>query len=672
MAIQDEYKQLRALFNPSIRGNNTDAILSAIASGTAYLTSSVQQVYPNIYISSAVGQYLDQRLADYGLSRPSNVGLPDDIYSQIGIQVVNRKQVRDLINQLFLAMFGSETTNATSSSSELETYNLVDGDTLQIQFDGAAVQTIIFQSSQFSSIAAAKAQEVADAITQSLRNQGANGSAFVKNDGLGNYVVLLSNTIGPSSSVTVVGGSAQNKLRFPSIRPTTADATTQWTITQAAGGYLRFTWSGGTNPGLAAVQAGDYANIYSSAFSANNRGSFPVVNVQGGLVDVSYFEISNPDGTVQTTAQGTTTGILFFEPEKQTILSKYRYAALFQTEKSLLEIFIPATTKVVRRSRKGSAHLHDPILYSTTSTPGSNLIFDVTFPAPGSIVDGHYITFSNTTNNYFLYFDTTGSNLNIPTVTGAIGIRVITSGLTSALEVATAAAYAVSSVSGFNCVSPTTPTSRIVVTSLGTTVMPVNVNVSGLTLSVYQTGSAPTSVTTATPNPVESFPGLEGPYVYDPTQNFVISSTNTLSSEGYDPDTGRVISVNDSSAFPDAPGYIVIGYGTSHQEGPIPYLARPSNGTLLINPSYRIQKVHPAGTSVCLVAQIGPVQIAKDGSDYPFYITDVVSGRTYAEQLINLVAATGINVLITIIYPGDVGLGKAGTPYSEKTEIWGP
>jgi hypothetical protein len=65
------------------------------------------------------------------------------------------------------------------------------------------------------------------------------------------------------------------------------------------------------------------------------------------------------------------------------------------------------------------------------------------------------------------------------------------------------------------------------------------------------------------------------------------------------------------------------------------------------------------------------VSIDKAGADFPAYLTDVVAGRTYAEKLIKEVAATGINVVITILYPGDEGLSKFWTPFSEKVAIWG-
>lgn len=528
---EKEYKRLRNFLNPAIKGSTTEAVLRSLAAGAGYLIDQIEAVNKQLYIATASEKYLDQRLADYNLVRPSNVGLSDDVFRDIGISVISRKQVRDLIEQLLLAMFGDEATNATSRSSVLETYNLDDGDTLLISFDGQSPVTVAFTTDQFSNINNATAQEVADAITRSLRKQGKTGRAFAKDDGAGGYVVLISDTVGPSSSVVVYGGRAQNVLKFDKIRPTIAGPSTQWTITQVSGGSLRFTWSAGANPGIGKVRVNDYVNIYGTAFDPANRGTYTITEIKGGTVGNAYFEVSNPNGVPEVTNQGTVDAILFFNPVINNLSTKIRFAAAYQTESRLLEVFIPATTKVVRRDRQGAAHLHD---------------------------DG-----------------------------------------------------------------------------------------------------------------LPSADGVEGPYIYDLSQPFVVSSVGTLSTVQIDPDTKRVIFVSDSSDFPDDQGSLILGYGTSHQEGPVPYLARPSNSSLLLNPSYKIKNNHPIGTDVALVAQNGPAVLAKDGTDFSCYITDVVSGRLYAEELINTVAATGISLLITIVYPGSEGLGKWGTASDERVTIWG-
>lgn len=528
--IQKEKQRLRQYLNPAIRGPNTDAVLESLAKGAAHLIQNVEAVNDNIYIVSASGRYLDTLLAGRGLSRPENVGLSDDIFRQIGIEVSTRKQIRDLVLSILEIMYGEEFTRATGHTTELEPYALEDGDTLQLQFDDGEAIEIVFSSSQFSNINTATAQEVADSITKELRRLGRTGAAFAKDDGLGGYVVLISSTIGPASSVKVIGGKAQNKLKFDSIRPTTGLASTQWTLTQESGGVIRATWSGGANPSIGKVRKGDYVNIYGTSFNIANRGTFTVTNVQGGLIGNAYIEFLNPNGIAETVVQGNNEAILFFNPSRSTIISQLTYATAYQTESRLLEVFIPATTKVVRRNRKGAAHLHE----------------------------------------------------NEP---------------------------------------------------------------SGAQL---------------------------GPYLFENSKPFIISGEECNTTQVVDANSGIVIEVDDSSLIPDTNGNLVFGFGTSKEEGPVPYIARPSSNTLMINPSYKFKNTHPANTNISLVAQNYVYDVRTDGSDYAFYLTDIVSGRIYAEELIKLVAATGIRLVITVLYPGDVGLGKAGTEKSEKYYIFGP
>jgi hypothetical protein len=358
---QQEYKRLRSYLNPYIKGNTTDAILTALASGSSsYLVNNVQAVNDMLYIVTAAGDYLDLRLAEFGITRPSAVGLSDEVFSQIGIEVKNRKQVRDLINNLLEIIFGQEFTNATNSSGNYQPYHLTDGDTLIINFDANHTATVTFSAAEFENIAAAQAQEVADAITSSLNSQGLSGRAIAKNDGNGAYVEIISNTIGPASSVTVMGGSAQNELQFPAVVGAGGNASTQWTISLANGGNLKFTWTGGANPQTGKVSVGNYVNIFGGGFASSaNEGSYPIVAAAGGVQGVAFFEVNNPLGTPGVVTQGSDNAILFYNPIRETITSKTSYAAVYQTQSRVLQIFIPAATQVIRRSRLGSAHLHD-------------------------------------------------------------------------------------------------------------------------------------------------------------------------------------------------------------------------------------------------------------------------------------------------------------------------
>lgn len=626
-----EYKRLRSYLNPFIKGPNVDAILTALASGpSSYLINNVRAVNDMLYITTAQGDYLDQRLADFGITRPPSVGLSDEVFSQIGIQVKNRKQVRDLINNLLDSIFGDEFVRASNSSSAFEPYNLQNGDTLIINFDEANTVTVTFGTNDFQSIAAAKAQEVADAITKSLRNQGFSGTAIAKDDGNGPYVEILSDTIGPISSVTIMGGRAQNQLQFPAVAPAGGNSSTQWTLTLQPGGIVRFTWTGGANPQLGKVSAGNYVNVYGGGFaSSTNEGSYTITKAVGGVAGASYFEVLNPLGTPGVIVQGSNNAVLFYNPVRETIASRNSYAAVYQVQSRVLQIFIPAATKVIRRSRIGSAHLHD----------APNGVF--TFKAQPLSGNAFHIT---------------------STVTLFAGSDFAIAGSIAATALNFAAAVN-AAASGIDAIAGKDDKGNIIVTTW-------NDSLSNTIVATY-TGAQNITASGPLGDPTSLIAGQQGPYMYDTTQPFIVSDVGTTLTQNLDGTMSRVIQVANSALFPDELGYLIFGYGTQDQEGPVPYIARPSSGTLLISPSYTIKTAHPSGTDVSLVAEKAPVRVSSDGLNYPFYLTDAVSGRVYAQDLINSVAATGINIVFTILYPSDIGLGKWGTQYTENPAIWG-
>lgn len=79
-------------------------------------------------------------------------------------------------------------------------YALSDGQTLILSIDGGSNQTVTFSTGQFSSIGAARAPEVRDAINSILTD----ASAFLTGEGVG----VSSAASGRRSRVEVVGGTA--------------------------------------------------------------------------------------------------------------------------------------------------------------------------------------------------------------------------------------------------------------------------------------------------------------------------------------------------------------------------------------------------------------------------------------------------------------------------------
>lgn len=515
--LKDAEKLLRQFLNKSIQGPNTDAILAALSTGAADLIHNAQAVHDNMFIMTAEGRYLDRLLADRDLVRPGAVGLSDEDYRKLGVEVTTRKQVQDLIDKILDIVYGYEYSRAFISSEVIEPYQLEDGDVLSIKFDDANTFNILFQASQFTSISSASAREVADVITRSLRASGHDGFADVKNDGSGDYVVIVSPTIGSSSSISIIGGKAQNGLRFPAIRPTSQISGTQFTLTAGVGGVIRATWTAGPAPGLGKVKAGDYVNVYGSGFDFQNQGSFKVVKAVGGSVGNAYVEWANPAGISETVTLSAPEDLMFFYPKREFLTSKPTFAAAYQTQNKVLEVYLPALTRIVRRDRLDAGYLSDgPIM---------------------------------------------GAQEHV------------------------------------------------------------------------------------------------GNYIYDTQQNFSLGSIATVTSAVIDPSQNGIITVADATYFPDTNGFLMFGLGTDRQEGPVPYLGRPSANTLRISPAYRFRYNHAVGTDINSVNTNSPVVLSPTGLDYQTYITDMSVGRVYAQDLIDAVVATGITLIFTILYPGEEGLG---------------
>ena len=153
-----------------------------------------------------------------------------------------------------------------------------------------------------------------------------------------------------------------------------------------------------------------------------------------------------------------------------------------------------------------------------------------------------------------------------------------------------------------------------------------------------------------------------GPYIYDETVAGVLteyeSTTTTLIEQGQ---PYRAIGIVDPSVFPDESGYLMFGFGTESEEGPVEYVRRNGN-LLLMSPSYIFRHSHPVGSSVTLLSSRGAIDLIETGDQYPFYLTGISPGRIYCESLVRELVATGLTLIVTILYPGDVGLGNAGWP----------
>lgn len=352
---------LRKNLSPALKGPNFDALIAAIASGDEYLKNLAIKVFKQLFVSTAEGKYLDRKASDNGLTRPSTVGISDSVFRELAIKITANKLTIQSFLEILEAYYGAEATRATIDTTVYEPYALVDGDDLIVE-TGSRIVTVVFHTNDFTSIGAATAVEVAAVISRSFQlNETKDWGEPVRDNITGtNLVRMFSGALGLRGSFRILGGRAQNILKFPTLLSTTQTVGTQWTISSLAAlpGRARYTFVGGTNPSLQLVNIGDITNVYGTPFNVNNRGSFEIVNVVSDIAQ-PYFEIMNLDVFGQVgIPQVAANDITFYRPTKFTVNSKDRFALAAQGNTGYTDVILAATTAAIERHPFEAAYLH--------------------------------------------------------------------------------------------------------------------------------------------------------------------------------------------------------------------------------------------------------------------------------------------------------------------------
>lgn len=173
-------------------------------------------------------------------------------------------------------------------------------------------------------------------------------------------------------------------------------------------------------------------------------------------------------------------------------------------------------------------------------------------------------------------------------------------------------------------------------------------------------------------------PGVfAGPFVWDSKEGVSITGTNSILSTSISKSTQlTTLNVVDATKFPDSEGWLVIGFGTEYQTGPIRYLGRNSSTKLNVDYTFVFPLALPAGLKVNLLG--GRIPFSPTRTDTgTFWLTASNSGRVSAQSTVDEIVAAGVDMDISVAYPGDRGLGGEGRPdggtqkLSDKVAVWG-
>ena len=680
----DGYKTIRQFINKKLQGKNWDALISALATGDDINYQNILALKDQLKIATASGPYLETLLGNLGVDKPPGVGLSDDLFRELGIKQTNSKLVTNILLDVLETFYGIDATHASVTSGVPEFYQLSSGMTLALLVDtNPTPLSITFSSNEFNSIGLATAAEVASAITTQSFLAGYTlyaESYKDSNTGL-NYVKLYSNTRGPKSSITVIGGSAQNILQFPNMRPTTqvgggSGIATEFS-TSNVNGKIRFTWVGGADPALLNVNVGDYVNLFGNQFLPANQGYFNIVGISN-----TYFDIINPNyqdqGNVTITCiAGNSGGGI---ASRQVSISAGLTGLVRSADQVTVTTVSPHMLSVGdivtiqnsdNSSFSGSFQVAEvpsslTFIYNQNGTDISS--------GGGQVVSSYSI-------------EAEGANGAVrDNVTGIVTINTITPNNFIAGQVVEIAGVEDSSFNGqFTILSANSSSFTYSQSSYTADIVFYQKYKSNLQrqtryATVFEVN--PYEVVIFLPatsaivirgligawhlNSSSTQNLFLGSYTYDTKASFSTRSVSTrLTEEIGAGQVKTVLFAQDTTQFPDSQGYVVFDFGTSKQEGPVRYFSTPSGSSIQIDATYKFQQQHDVGSTMTLLYERGPYVPATDGSDYQPYLTDTIQGRIQAEDLINKIVALGITVNIVIVYPGSAGLADVTEVYNE-------
>lgn len=214
--LPTESNLTRKFINPAFRGKtNWEAVIDSLEAGRVILDDTAQKAFRQAFISSASGKYLGTRAADNGISKPTELGLTDEIYRDLAITILNRKLSKNAYLELLEIIYGVEATHASITSSRYEPYQLFDKISLTFVVDGVELP-IVFDWTDFYNASIATAQEVCQALNARFERFNSKAFAVPFYDKIldKTYVRVYSGSLGLESSISIIGGTAQPIFHF--------------------------------------------------------------------------------------------------------------------------------------------------------------------------------------------------------------------------------------------------------------------------------------------------------------------------------------------------------------------------------------------------------------------------------------------------------------------------
>jgi hypothetical protein len=344
---------------------NWDAAIESLASGDDYVQDLAQKAFKQLFVATASGNYLRQRGSDLGFKFPINIGLSEDDYRQLIIDLSAEKITQQSFQKILEVFYGNEVVRAHMDSSG--TLSSLDEKEIVLSIDGETFN-FAFTDSMFQYAGNPTAQEVAAILNQEFQRNQLQAFAERVFDSSGNEKVrIYSGKIGLGGKVSCLGGSAQLVFGFPAEIVYTS-ATIDFTkitnqdkvlIEDAVDDFL-----------FVNAQPGDYIILTGASFEPENRGQFEIleVEVDGNLTKAT---IRNLYGVNDSSVAVTSANFRIFRPTINTVTSLNPYALVAQASNET-DIVMPATSPRVNGNENEASYL-----LTTDDSGDEQTVFDI-------------------------------------------------------------------------------------------------------------------------------------------------------------------------------------------------------------------------------------------------------------------------------------------------------
>lgn len=680
------HDRLPELFN-SRNNANFRAIVEALGAQDDFTSDLIEQVRQQFFVKTASRPYIDRLGANNNVNRPRFVGMDDPTFRRyIPVLAYQPKQVKLIMDSLLDIFFFKDSTTSFIESTMSAPFRIKDGWELELRIDNDPdkQELIKFSAIDFTDISNATADEVVAAINR----QAKNFYAVKYEDSIKKriFIRVFTRTIGAKGAIEMTGGRANFALQFANIYNNKSGLgnNTIWEFSRI-GDEVSMKYTGGNNPQIDTVEEDDVVVID----MPGNEGSFRVTAVDLGNQVIKFRNLFSTPGTHQQDEVG---DVHFLKNYKASVYKQRRRAITWEIQSGEILVELPTSPPVVKRNRKGAAHLNGEEATMTQYLSTSSIEVDdaESWPDEGyflleqeqqiksrhvtsledAVIDYNFKGRLISKDNLYHYTGKSGNTLTgitppLPPVSETLSVNIVSAIRTNDIMTVTTTAPHKLTVGMHVAVQNSVPTlgmteytpngSWEIIQVVSPTVFKVK--------SVGDDGQSTGGITRAeriglSPEGSKLLlhtsilqPKKNGPYMWDTNAPFVLSSLTTeLTAKINAGDTARGIQVQPNDILSEQ-GYLIFNFGTVDQEGPIRYFFKPNSTTIAIDPSHVFQKNHAVGSSVTMIRRRGAHILSGAGAEFPAYVTDTSAARKVLFELMQQVKSVGIFLNFLVRFP---------------------